>query len=170
MRWILDACTLIYLVKSKLFSDFINVIDYPLVIDTSVYKEVVMDGIANNYPDARIAKSILEEFKIPVISIDTSSEIKRFRDPGETSCFILSREEGVCLTSDDRAYKKFKEAGLKAIRLDTFYFEKWKQKKIDEDQIINILNRLENVNATKPKSIMFFLTKIYPKKEKINND
>lgn len=38
MRWILDACTLIYLIKTNLFENFVDLIDYPLMIDSSVLK------------------------------------------------------------------------------------------------------------------------------------
>ena len=107
MRWILDACTLIYLIKTDMFSKFMTLVEFPVVIDSSVYQEVVVYGKKNKYPDANDAEISLNEFKIPVISIDISEELFRFRDPGETSCYILAKEDGICLTSDDRAYKKF---------------------------------------------------------------
>ena len=166
MRWILDACTLIYLVKTKLFSKFMALVEYPVVIDSSVYKEAVTDGKANNYPDASDAEVFLNKFKIPVISIDTSKDFYRFRDFGETSCYILTKEDGICLTSDDRAYKKFKKEDQKVIRMDSFYFEKLNQKKITQREFIEILKELESVNATKPKSILFFLETIQQNKNK----
>ena len=107
MRWILDACTLIYLIKAKLFDHFMEVADLPVVIDSSVFQEVVIDGKANKYPDAIEAEEILNKYRIPVISIDVTKDLFRFIDPGETSCYLLAKEEGICMTSDDKAYKKF---------------------------------------------------------------
>ena len=46
MRWILDSCTLIYLIKAKLFNQFIEIVEFPVVIDSSVYQEVVINGKA----------------------------------------------------------------------------------------------------------------------------
>ena len=99
MRWILDACTLIYLIKAKLFKQFIDLVKYPVVIDSNVNQEVVIDGKTNNYSDAFEAEALLNEFRIPIISIDISKDLYRFSDPGETSCFLLAIEQGVCITS-----------------------------------------------------------------------
>ncbi|TFG25643.1 MAG: hypothetical protein EU529_00085 [Promethearchaeota archaeon] len=165
MRWILDSCTIIYLVKTNLFENFIKLIKYPLVIDNSVYEEVITDGKANNYSDAFKAEKLLKRNKIPVISIDISEDLVLFRDAGETSCYILARDDGICITSDDRAYKKFINQGQKAIRLDTFFFNKCIEKLLTENNFIEILKKLESVNATKPKSILFFIEKLKEKKK-----
>ena len=160
MRWILDACTLIYLIKAKLFNQFMEIVDFPVVIDSSVYQEVVINGKANNYPDAFEAEEILNENRVPVISIDVSKDLFRFIDPGETSCYLLAIEEGICLTSDDKAYKKFLNENLNAMRIDNFYFEKLNQNRLKKTDFLLILNKLESVNATKPKSILFYMKKL----------
>ncbi|MBA7644960.1 hypothetical protein ES703_52711 [subsurface metagenome] len=152
MRWILDACTLIYLIKAKLFNHFMEIVEFPVVIDSSVYQEVVINGKANNYPDAIEAEEILNENRVPVISIEVSKDLFRFIDPGETSCYLLAMEEGICLTSDDKAYKKFLNENLKAMRIDNFYFKKLNQNRLTKKDFLQILNKLESVNATKPKS------------------
>ncbi|TXT54499.1 MAG: hypothetical protein BAJALOKI1v1_2150004 [Promethearchaeota archaeon] len=168
MRWILDACTLIYLVKTDLIEHFIMLLKYPLVIDSSVFKEVVIDGKVNTHPDAFKAENILEKFKIPVINIDISKDVYLFRDAGETSCYILAKEEGICMTSDERAYKKFITLGMNVIRLDTFYFQKCIDGVLNKKEFLEILRRLEENNATKPKSILFFIEQL--QKREINND
>ena len=165
MRWILDACTLIYLIKAKLFNQFIEIVKFPVVIDSSVYQEVVINGKANNYPDAFEAEEILNENRVPVISINVSKDLFRFIDPGETSCYLLALEEGICLTSDDRAYKKFLRENLKAMRIDNFYFEKLNQNQLIKTDFLQILNKLELINATKPKSILFYMKKLQQMEE-----
>ncbi len=160
MRWILDSCTLIYLVKAKLFKRFNELIEFKMVIDTSVFEEVVINGKKEGYKDACEAENILKEFKIPIIPIDVSNDIELFRDAGETSCYILAKEQGICLTSDDRAYKKIRELEQNTVRLDTFFFQKCKEKNITPDEFIKILEKLESINATKPKSILFFMKKL----------
>jgi hypothetical protein len=165
MRWILDACTLIYLVKAKLFKNFMELVEFPVVIDSNVYQEVVINGKANHYPDAIEAEEILNENRVPVISIEVSKELFRFIDPGETSCYLLAKEEGICLTSDDKAYKKFLNENLKAMRIDNFYFEKLNQDRLKKTDFLLILNKLESVNATKPKSILFYMKKLQEMEE-----
>ena len=165
MRWILDACTLIYLIKAKLFNHFMEIVEFPVVIDSSVYQEVVINGKANNYPDAVEAEEILNENRVPVISIDVSKDLFRFIDPGETSCYLLAIEEGICLTSDDKAYKKFLNENLKAMRIDNFYFEKLNQNQLKKTEFLLVLNKLESVNAIKPKSILFYIKKIQEMEE-----
>ncbi|KKM00187.1 hypothetical protein LCGC14_1806920 [marine sediment metagenome] len=165
MRWILDACTLIYLIKAKLFNHFMEIVEFPVVIDSSVYQEVVINGKANYYPDAIEAEEILNENRVPVISIDVSKDLFRFIDPGETSCYLLTIEEGICLTSDDKAYKKFLNENLKAMRIDNFYFEKLNQNRLKKTDFLLILNKLESVNATKPKSILFYMKKLQEMEE-----
>ena len=160
MRWILDSCTLIYLIKTKLFDNFIEIVEFPVVIDSSVYEEVVINGKANKYADSFEAEDILNKYRIPVISIDVSKDLFRFIDPGETSCYLLALEEGICLTSDDKAYKKFLNENLKAMRIDNFYFEKLNQKRMKKKDFLLILSKLESVNATKPKSILFYMNKL----------
>lgn len=165
MRWILDACTLIYLIKAKLFNRFMEIVEFPVVIDSSVYQEVVINGKANNYLDAIEAEEILNENRVPVISINVSKDLFRFIDPGETSCYLLAIEEGICLTSDDKAYKKFLNENLKAMRIDNFYFEKLNQNRLKKTDFLLILNKLESVNATKPKSILFYMKKLQEMEE-----
>jgi predicted nucleic acid-binding protein len=166
MRWILDACTVIYLIKAKLFKQIINLVEYPVVIDSNVNQEVVIEGKAYSYPDAFEAESVLNEFRIPIISIDVSKDISRFNDSGETSCFLLAQEQGVCITSDERAYRKLLNENVKVMRLDTFYYEKFRQNQINKSEFLLILNKLESVYATKPKSILFFMKKLQEKEDK----
>ncbi|MHA1291763.1 MAG: hypothetical protein ACTSQJ_03730 [Promethearchaeota archaeon] len=170
MRWILDACTLIYLVKAKLFNRFMEFTSEQVVIDTSVYNEVVVKGKENQYQDAHEAERLLNKYKIPVISIDISEEIERFCDPGETSCYLLAKERGICLTSDDKAYKKFISYNQKAVRTDTYFFNKVLQGIIDELEFLDILKRLELISATKAKSILFFMEQLKNLKEVKSND
>ena len=169
MRWILDACTLIYLIKAKLFNNFMEIVEFPVVIDSSVYQEVVINGKTNNYPDATEAEEMLNEYRVPVVSIDVSKDLFRFIDPGETSCYLLAMEEGICLTSDDKAYKKFLNENLKAMRIDNFYFEKLNQNRLKKADFLLILNKLESINATKPKSILFYMKKLQEMEENKND-
>jgi len=142
-----------------------ELVEFPVVIDSSVYQEVVINGKANNYPDAIEAEEILNENRVPVISIDVSKDLFRFIDPGETSCYLLAMEEGICLTSDDKAYKKFLNENLKAMRIDNFYFEKLNQNRLKKTDFLLILNKLESVNATKPKSILFYMKKLQERED-----
>src|SRR5271157_3566986 len=103
MRVILDACTCISLVKAKIFEKFMTLCKDPVVIDTSVYQETVTEGKHQGFLNANEIENKLNQYKIPVISVDVEPEIKKLISAGETSCYILAREDGVCVTSDVRA-------------------------------------------------------------------
>jgi predicted nucleic acid-binding protein len=165
MRWILDACTLIYLVKAKIFKTFMQLVSHPVVIDSSVFQEVIIEGKDHQYLDAFEAESLLNEFHIPVISINVSNDLFRFIDPGETSCYILAKEEGICITSDDRAYRKFHQTNLDAMRIDSFFYIKFQDNKITKIEFMEILKKLESINAAKLKSVLFYLQKIHTNEE-----
>ena len=65
MEYILDANTLIYLVKLNFHEEFIKLVDNgKIIIDSSVYDEVVVKGIKNNYPDAHVAKKFLQQHQL----------------------------------------------------------------------------------------------------------
>ena len=157
MRFILDANALIYLVKTGLAQDFINLTEDDVIIDKSVYNEVVEKGMENKYPDAYNAKDFLEKNQIPIIPIDIKSDLSKFRDPGETSCYILAKEEGICISSDIRANDKFKNLNVAFMELDTFFFNQFLKKRIDKKRFINILNELKGVNGTSANRISVFM-------------
>ena len=157
MRYILDACTLIYMIKANLTHDFINICDSDIVIDKEVYTEVVDNGKSNNYPDAFTAEKFLIDNKIPIIPTDIQQFIKMFRDPGETSCFELAKIEGICITSDKRAFNKFVNQKVAVIRLDTFFYQNCLKKKYSKTATIGILENLLNVYATTPERYATFI-------------
>ncbi len=157
MRFILDANALIYLVKTELSQDFFDLLEDEVVIDKSVYDEVIKKGIENKYPDAYNAKIFLEKNQIPIIPVDIKAELPKFRDPGETSCYILGKEEGVCISSDIRANKKFKKYNIGFLELDTFFYNQLKNEKITKKKFINILKELKSVNGTSANRISIFL-------------
>ena len=157
MRFILDANALIYLVKTGLSQEFLNLTEDDVVIDKSVYNEVVEKGMENKYPDAYNAKDFLEKNQIPIIPVDIKSDLSKFRDPGETSCYILAKKEGICISSDIRTNKKFKNLNVAFIELDTFFYNQLFKKRIDKKRFINILNELKGVNGTSANRISVFM-------------
>ena len=168
MNFILDANTIIYLIKSNLQENFMEYYKKTqIIIDTSVYAEVVENGLKNNYPDAIIAKNFLQKYKIPIIPIDVSKQIHKFRDAGETSCAILAlnkKTEGVCISSDKKAIKKFATYNIPHIQLDTVYYNLFLNIKLKEDEFFNILYKLEKIYAINSERIIFFYDLIKTKR------
>lgn len=160
MKYILDANTIIFLTKLNIYKNFVQFNkNHTILIDTSVYKEIVDDGIRNNYPDAISTKKWLQTYKIPIIPIDISEELPVYRDPGETSCAILVAEdeqESICITSDKKAIKKFEINNIPHTQLDTFYYKLFLDSKITEKAFFDILYQLEAVYATSSERILYF--------------
>ena len=166
MRFILDANALIYLVKAGLSQEFFDLTEDDVVIDKSVYNEVVEKGMEKKYPDAYNTKDFLEKNQIPIIPIDIKSDLSKFRDPGETSCYILTKKEGICISSDIRANKKFKNLNVAFMELDTFFYNQFLKKKIDKKRFINILNELKGVYGTSANRISVFMELLQNEGEK----
>ena len=166
MRFILDANALIYLVKAGLSQEFFDLTEDDVVIDKSVYNEVVEKGMEKKYPDAYNTKDFLEKNQIPIIPIDIKSDLSKFRDPGETSCYILAKKEGICISSDIRANKKFKNLNVAFMELDTFFYNQFLKKKIDKKRFINILNELKGVYGTSANRISVFMELLQNEGEK----
>lgn len=176
MNFILDANTIIYLIKSNLQENFMEYHKKSQIfIDTSIYTEVVENGLNNNYPDAIAAKEFLQNYKIPIISIDVSKQIHKFRDAGETSCAILAlnkKTEGVCISSDKKAIKKYAMHNIPYAQLDTVYYNLFLKEKLKEEEFFSILYKLEEIYAINPERIMFFFDLINKKRneEKEKNE
>ena len=169
MNLILDANTIIYLIKLSLQENFMEYHKKTQIfIDTSVYSEVVEKGMKNNYPDAITAKKFLQNYKIPIISIDVSEHIHKFRDAGETSCAILAlnkKTEGVCISSDKKAIKKFEGYNIPCAQLDTLYYNWFLKAKLKEEDFFNILYKLEKIFAINPERIIFYYDLINKKRK-----
>lgn len=169
MRWILDANCLIYLIKANLQDLFYELTDKNVVIDTNVHEEVVEKGIMHGYPDATQARNFLEKNLVPIIPVNISTEIDKFRDAGETSCFILAKQEGICLSSDIRANKKFDNHGISSMQIDFFFYNQFLNGKIDEDKLERVLDHLEDVRATtieRKYHLMVLVSKMKKEKNK----
>ncbi|MHA1378115.1 MAG: hypothetical protein ACTSRG_07010 [Candidatus Helarchaeota archaeon] len=128
-----------------------------MVVDKNVYDEVVNKGIENKYPDAYNANDFLERNQIPIIPVDISLDLSKFRDPGETSCYILAKKEGICISSYIRANKKYKSFNIPCLVLDTFFYNQLLKKNIDKKKFISILNELKSVNGTSANRVSVFL-------------
>lgn len=140
-----------------------------MVIDTSVHEETVVKGIKHQYPDAVQAKNFLEKNNVPIISVDTSEEIAKFRDAGETSCYILAKKEGTIISSDVRANRKFEKHGLASMQLDFFFYYRFLDKKIDESKLERILDSLEAIYATMPERKSHLLILVAKKRSLIDD-
>lgn len=165
MRYILDACVLIYLVKASLTKEFIDICDATIVIDKEVYNEVIEKGKTKNFPDAFIAEDFLINNNVPIIPTDIKNFINIFRDPGETSCYVLAKVEGTCITNDKRAFNKFKSQSISVINLDTFFYHKSIKKKYSKKAIINILDKLLSVYGTTAERYATFIKLLSQKGE-----
>ena len=166
MKFNLDANTLIYLIKSQLNTLFFKLVNSQVEIDTSVFDEVVNQGIKKGYSDARLAKNWLEENRIPIIPVDVKEHLPLFNDAGETSCYLLAKEKkSICISSDNRAIKKLKMQDIKVLQIDSFFYSYYCKTQISKKKIIEILDVLENIYATTSERKAFFLERMIRREE-----
>lgn len=160
MRWILDACCLISLVQSNIFDYFITLEKNEVVIDTSVYSEVVTLGKKKGYEDAQITETFLKKFHIPIIPNEVESLLHIFKDAGETSCYLLAKDEGVVITFDRKAYNKFNQLKIPVIKMEAYFLRKFYNHLISKEKILDLLSKLLNVNAISIKTYYFYKEQI----------
>lgn len=149
MKIALDACVLIYLAKANLLYSFYKHFN-ELYIDQEVYNEVITNGKEKGYGDAILVEVFIDEFQIPVISVDIQAELADFRDPGETSTFIISKDK-LALTNDIRAYKKLRVKGSKCLVLDSFIIMAVLENLLDKETAKEWLKLLNDANALSNK-------------------
>ena len=98
----------------------------------------------------------LKDFKIEVIPTDITEELPLFRDPGETSCYLLAQDSGICLTSDRKAIKKMIHLGIEPISIDEYFYNLCLNNYLPLKELEVILKKFEGVYAsTKDRSAIF---------------
>ncbi len=159
MRWILDANSLIYLTKAGLMQKFMDLADFKTVIDKEVYYEVVERGRERNKPDSDKADQYLKNNNIPIIPVNIEGDLVHFKDPGETSCYVLAKSEGICITNDFRAIKKFRARQVDTMPLELFFGRRYRDGRLSEVEFEGILEKLVAVNALTQERKIFALKK-----------
>ncbi|MHA1262206.1 MAG: hypothetical protein ACTSSA_08900 [Candidatus Freyarchaeota archaeon] len=166
MRIAVDACTLIYLAKAGLL-DFLKRLPYEYIIDKEVYKEAVVKGMEERYPDAFLLEYFIKKQKIlEVVGVDISKDIDYFVGEGEASTYTLSVEKNaIAVTSDRVAYKKMFKRNAKVVQTDLMFLDAYFKKFISKRELLDALNRLLTVGGTTPERITFMLERIGEKNE-----
>ena len=144
MKLVLDSCSLIYLAKINRLS-ILNQVSKELLIDKAVFNESVVSGRDLGYRDAYILDRFVEE-NIKVISQDYHKELDFFGAKGEASTFLLGKD-GLCVTSDKRAFNKILSRGGNVIKIEDLLFLCIGKKIISKEQFEQVITELLKVNA-----------------------
>ena len=140
-----------------------------VVIDSSVYEETVLQGKEHDYPDAFMIENTLAEYRIASIFIDVKPHLEKLKDKGETSCYILASSDGTCVTTDKKAYAKFKGFGVSALKLDQYFYQAFESGSLTKIEFLDILEQLESVNAIDAKMMVLYQN-LVDKVKPINGD
>jgi hypothetical protein len=124
-----------------------------------VYHEVVERGKVRNKPDSDQADQYLKDNNIPIIPVNIARDIMHFKDAGEASCYVLAKSEGVCITNDIRAMKKFRSRQVDAIPFEIFFGKRYREGRLSETEFEGILEELVKVNALTQERKIFALKK-----------
>jgi len=82
VSWVFDATPLIYLAKAERL-DVVGSLDGPRLVPERVYHEVVTDGLAAGYTDARRIERHVDEGVLDVVEVEEGSLATRLADdPG----------------------------------------------------------------------------------------
>ena len=144
VKFVFDSCSLIYLAKiNKL--PILKQLSDELLIDKEVYDESVVSGKELGYRDAFILDRFVEE-NFQVVSQDIHQEIEYFGAKGEASTFLLGLN-GICVTSDKRAFAKILKRGRNVVKIEDLFFLSFQNKLLSEEQFMQILTDLLKIDA-----------------------
>lgn len=141
---IFDSCSLIYLSKINKLS-ILTLMSKNILIDEEVYNESVISGKEHGFRDAYILERFIVDH-VKIIPQDISQEIVYFNAKGEASTFLLGKN-GICVTSDKRAFQKMLKRGNNVIKLEDLLFIYCKKQILQIDQFIQLLKELLQINA-----------------------
>ncbi len=160
-----DCCTLIHLTKTNLINLLLKFFDDVWIVGR-VYEECVVKGKDEGKEDAFILEKLIKDnrnFKIKKITSKEDFEKERiyFIGPGETEVYLTvkSNENAVVITSDNPAYKKLLERGIKVVRTDELLFLAFKRKIFNFDELCDNLSKLKVVGGTTDERITFLIKK-----------
>ena len=88
------------------------------------------------------------------------STIPLIGNAGESSCYLLAKQSGVIITSDTRAYKKLMKNGVSALKIETFFIQMYLKERINKEEILEILDKLEQIWAITSKQKLLLKLKI----------
>ncbi|MHA1323961.1 MAG: hypothetical protein ACTSRL_14330 [Candidatus Helarchaeota archaeon] len=116
-----------------------------LYIDKAVYDESITSGKAFGYRDAFILDRFVEE-NFTVISQDYNEEIDYFGAKGEASTFLLGKD-GICITSDKKAFKKMLNRGAKVIKMEDLFYLSLEKQILSIEQFKQVMKGLLKIEA-----------------------
>ncbi|MHA1301911.1 MAG: hypothetical protein ACTSO9_21045 [Candidatus Helarchaeota archaeon] len=144
IKIVLDTCSLIYLAKINQLPILLKISD-ELYIDKEVFNESVVSGKKYGYGDAFILERFINDH-IKVVPQDISKEIGYFGAKGEASTYLLGID-GLCVTSDSKAFKKMVFRGIKVIKIEDLLYLFVKNQKIVKKKFADILNALLKIEG-----------------------
>ncbi|MHA1129518.1 MAG: hypothetical protein ACTSQI_17815 [Candidatus Helarchaeota archaeon] len=144
VKFVFDSCSLIYLAKINSLS-ILKQVSAELLIDKEVYDESVVSGKELGYRDAFILDRFVEE-NFQVSPQDISKEIEYFGAKGEASTFLLGLN-GICITSDKKAFKKILNRGRNVLKTEDFFLLHLENEVISKEQFIQVITDLLKINA-----------------------
>ncbi|MHA1270589.1 MAG: hypothetical protein ACTSPY_12425 [Candidatus Helarchaeota archaeon] len=157
VKLILDSCSLIYLAKINNLQILTDISD-ELYIDKEVFNESVVSGKKYGYRDSYILERFIED-NIKISFEDISKEFHYFGARGEASTFLLGKD-GICITSDKKAYQKMLRRGSKVIKIEDLLYIYFKKQKIQYKEFIQILEDLLNINAISPEKFYILIKEV----------
>ncbi len=156
-KLVFDSCSLIYLAKINKLA-ILPLVSKELYIDNEVYNESVVSGKDQGYRDAFILDRFIEEY-MKVVSLDISGEIDYFGSKGEASAFLLGKD-GICITSDKKAFKKMQPRTQKVIKIEDLFYIYGVKGKIPLEQLRQVLKELLQIDAISFKKYSLLIKEV----------
>ncbi len=155
MKYIIDACSLIYLTKIDLKEIFLA--HFNVVIVESVKAELLRD--VDKYPDAKIIKNNIDQKKLASSKFTNSNKLESINlGQGELDTVrIALHQELIPITDDLQGIRYAKSQGLTPKTSEIMLLKLFEAKKISFKEFTEKLHKLAAIKSLSIGIINFFM-------------
>ena len=137
----IDASSLIYSIKMDWINDLKKLYE-ELIITTSVYQEVILNGKKKGKPDAFIGEKLISQKYIQIHRMEGNSQVDIGLGEGETETILNTIELGCnCLIDDKKAIRIAESFNLSVINVSVSLLDAYKQHLIDDMKFEEFLKK-----------------------------
>lgn len=140
---IADSCSLILLAKCNLLGALAG--KFPLLIPDAVFHEVVNEGTAERFSDAKVVSALVEQKRIKVVKAAKPKRLPFAIGKGELEALLLVKQTpgAVLATDDGKAIKVCRHLNLPFIISPKIAVELYRLKMIDRHTAKSAIEKMK---------------------------
>lgn len=137
----IDASSFIYSIKMN-WIKVLKELYEELIITSSVYQEVILNGKSKGKPDAFIGEKLIKKYDIQIHDVEKKSDVEMGLGKGETDTILNAIEiKCFCLIDDKKAIRIAESFDLQIISVPITLLDAYKQQKIDDEKFEEVFQK-----------------------------